>query len=218
MKRVLIVEDDPTVRDVLRDTLKKSDLVVDEADKGSVAINKVSSVFYDLVILDLVLPDTDGLDVLSWIKKETPRTKVIMMSAFATVDIAVNAIKKGAANFISKPFRPADVLSTVNRTLEEVRLESTSQESDIDGILKTISNSVRRDIIRLLCSEPKMHLLEITKKLGIEDHTKVSFHMKILKESGIVSQDKNKAYYLTKSGEDVIQSIRIICERLRKSK
>lgn len=218
MKRVLIIEDEPTIKEILSDILKKAALIVDEADKGSIAMEKVSSSFYDLAIIDLVLPDIDGLDLLSWIKQKTPRTKIIMMSAFATIDSAVNAIKKGAENFIPKPFRPADVLAIVQRTLEEAKFDSPPGESDIEGTLKTISNSVRREIIKLLCSEPKMHLLEITRRLGIEDHTKVSFHLKILKESGVISQDSDKAYYLTKTGEEITQLLKMICERLKNSK
>lgn len=218
MKKVLVVEDDPTVRDVLLDTLKMSNLIVDEADKGSIAMERVSSSFYDLAIIDLVLPDIDGLDLLIWIKKKTPRTKIIMMSAFATIDVAVNAIKKGAENFISKPFRPTEVLAIVQRTLEEAKFDSLSGDSNIDGALRTISNSTRREIIKLLCAEPRMHLMEITQRLGIEDHTKVSFHLRILKESGVVSQDSDKAYYLTKTGDEIIQLLKMICDRLKNSK
>lgn len=133
--KVLLVEDDRYVREILLDTLKRLPLIVDEADTGESAIEKVSSAFYDLIIIDLVLPNTDGLDLLSWIKRHSPRTKIIMISAFATIDIAVNAIKKGADNFIPKPFRPADIIAIVQRTLEETRLIKRSEEHDIEGII-----------------------------------------------------------------------------------
>ncbi len=216
MKRLLIVEDDISVRDVLREIFKKESFIVDETDKGSEAMDRVSSVSYDLVIIDLVLPDADGLDILSWIRKKTPKTKIIMISAFGTIEVAVNAIKKGADNFIPKPFRPSDILTVAKRTLEEARFDSTADKVDIDCILKTISNPTKREIIKLLHAEQRMHLLDIARRLSIDDHTKVSFHLRILKGTGIVSQDRERAYHLTWTGEEAIQFLKMLCERFRK--
>jgi len=104
----------------------------------------------------------------------------------------------------------------VKRALEEVRFEEGIKKLDLDYTLGSLTNYIRRNIIKLLSTGKAMRLMEVTKELEIEDHTKVVFHLKILKESGIIEQDKDKRYLLTKEGEKTLDCLKILENHLSK--
>lgn len=209
MIKILIVDDDDALRTVLSDILKDKGYIIDEASSGDEAIEKVALTNYEIVLLDLVMPKMGGMDVLTEIKKISTQTKVIIITAFATVDSAVEAIKKGAVNYISKPFSIYTLDVTIRRTLEEAAFNERSSSLGLNNTLKYISNSTRRDMLKLIELNKGMRLMEITKVLDIEDHTKVSFHLKMLKDAGIISQNK-KTYYISKEGHGIITCLKIL--------
>lgn len=201
MKKILVVDDDDGVRTTLSDLLRCKGYYICEASSGKDAIEMVKSEDFDIVILDLMMPKMNGIDTLRELKKIKPNMQVIMITAFGTVENAVDAIKKGASDYISKPFKTNELLVTIKRVLEEVRFEEGIRKLDLDYALDTLSNPVRRKIMELFYSKTNMRLTEITKKLNIEDHAKILFHLKALKEKGIIEQDGEKAYSLTEEGE-----------------
>ena len=95
MKKILIVDDDAELRANLSEILRGAGYYTDEAASGKEAIEKITSKDFDIALLDLMMPKMSGIDVLKEIKKIKPKIRVIMITAFATVENAVDAIKRG---------------------------------------------------------------------------------------------------------------------------
>lgn len=210
MKRILIVDDDREFRSNLSEVLKDAGYDADEAQSARQAIEKMGDNEFDVVLLDFMMPKMSGMDALLELRKIQPRTKVIMITAFATVENAVDAIKKGASDYISKPFKIDELLTTIRRVLEEARFEEGRKKLDFDDTLSSLGNPIRRNILRLLCTKEVMRLMEITRDLGIDDHTKVVFHLRILKEAGIIEQNSDKLYSLTKEGATTLNCLKTL--------
>jgi DNA-binding NtrC family response regulator len=184
MKKILIVDDDHKVRATISKILKAKGYQTDEASSGKEAIEKATSKNFDIVLLDLMMPTVSGMDVLVELRKSKPKTKEIMMTGFATVNNAVEAIKKGASDYISKPFQAEELDATIRRCLEEARFDISIKKLDLDFTLSSLSSPIRRKIVKLLFQNNGMHLMELTRALDIEDHTKVIFHLKMHKGRG----------------------------------
>ncbi|MDD3643016.1 MAG: sigma-54 dependent transcriptional regulator [Candidatus Krumholzibacteria bacterium] len=119
---VLLVDDEDTIRLFLEKTLKVEGYEALTASTGEEAIEKTRSELPDLVLLDLKLPDMNGIDVLHKIKEELPEICVIMLTAFGDIETAVSAIKKGAFDFVSKPVNLEQLLLAVGKGLESQKL------------------------------------------------------------------------------------------------
>lgn len=216
MKKILIVDDDDELRANLSEILQGKGYQTDEASSGKEAIKKALIGEFDIVLLDLIMPKISGMDVLTELRKSKPKTKVIMITAFATIDNAVEAIKKGASDYISKPFKIEELHTTIRRVLEEARFEEGIKKLDLDFTMSALSNSIRRKVIKLLHENKGMHLMDLTRALDIEDHTKVVFHLKMLKDSGLIEQDKEKSYLITKEGKRTLDCLKILESHLSK--
>ena len=103
MSKVLIVDDERSIRHTLRDILEFEKYEVDEACDGMEALVKIKQNPYDVIILDIKMPKMDGMDALDRIQEIARETPVVMISGHASIDTAVEAVKKGAFDFISKP-------------------------------------------------------------------------------------------------------------------
>ena len=121
MPRILVVDDERAIRNTLREILEYEKYMVDEAQNGQEAIEKVQSNDYDLVLCDIKMPGIDGIEVLDKIL-EQGETPVIMISGHGTIDTAVEAIKKGAFDYISKPLDLNRLLVSVRNALDRSRL------------------------------------------------------------------------------------------------
>lgn len=115
---VLLVEDDGDVREVIQETLCFAGFTVDTAQDGLEAIEKVRETDFDVILSDLMMPRMDGMELLKRIKQIQPGTKVIIMTAYGTVETAVEAMKHGAADFITKPANSGELLVRVSRALK----------------------------------------------------------------------------------------------------
>jgi DNA-binding response OmpR family regulator len=210
MNSILIVDDDKNQRLVLSDVLKSEKFAVDEASSGEEALEKARTYDFDVMLLDEVMPYMSGMDVLGEIRKLKPGISVIIVTGFATVDNAVEAMKRGASDYISKPIDIDELVVSIRRALEEAKFDAGTHNPDLDFVLSSLSNPIRRNIIKMLCQNKRMHLMKMTRLLEIEDHTKVLFHMKMLKEAGLVEKDKQKSYYLTYEGRKSFNCLRIL--------
>jgi DNA-binding NtrC family response regulator len=120
--RILLVDDEEIMRSSLSDWLKEDGYYVVAVEDGYKAIEKVKEEEWDLAIVDLKMPKIDGLEVLKRLNKIRPQLPVIIITAYATVDTAVMAIKSGAADYIVKPFNPEEISVVIARLVEHQRL------------------------------------------------------------------------------------------------
>ena len=104
MEKILVVDDERGLREVLSIMLKRAGYAVTEASDGDEAIGHMSKEIFDLVITDLRMPKVDGMAVLKAVKSSSPETVVLVITAFATADSAVDAMKQGAYDYLTKPF------------------------------------------------------------------------------------------------------------------
>jgi two-component system response regulator AtoC len=119
---VLVVDDDQTAYELLREVLVKEGYEVETAASGREAVDKAGTIPFDVLLSDVRMPDLDGLEVLRALKHLSPETVVIMMTAFGSIETAIETIKEGAYDYISKPFKLDDVKLTVRRALDHKRL------------------------------------------------------------------------------------------------
>lgn len=121
-KRILIVDDELAIRTSVEKALGKAGFLTSTASSGNEALSHLAKHAFDLVLSDLKMPDGDGFELLKQIKKQYPSTEVILLTGYGTIERAVEAMKEGAYDFITKPFKKALILSAVERALERQAL------------------------------------------------------------------------------------------------
>lgn len=124
MARILIVDDESAIRRTLKDILEFEKYVVDEAADGMECLVKIKQNQYDVVILDIKMPKMDGMETLDRIQELQPELPVVMISGHATIDTAVEAVKKGAFDFVSKPPDLNRLLITLRNAMDKSSLIS----------------------------------------------------------------------------------------------
>ena len=117
-KRILVVDDEESVRKLLQAVLKKEGYKADAAENGEAALKLASINHYDLAVIDIRMPLMDGMELFHVMREKHPDITVIVITAFAGVDTAVEAMKLGAYNYISKPFNLSEIKLNVKRALE----------------------------------------------------------------------------------------------------
>src|SRR3990172_230535 len=116
-KNILIIDDEATLRDRLAGVLKEDKWHVQTAGDGASALKEVSERDFDLIICDLMLPDSNGIEILKKVKEINPNTLFIMITAYPTVENAVEAMKIGAKDYVVKPFRFDEIILRVRNLL-----------------------------------------------------------------------------------------------------
>ncbi len=122
-EKILIVDDEPSNRNILGQELTHEGYSVLAASDGREALRKVESSRPDLIILDYMMPDLSGLEVLKELRKRENDTPVVMITAYGTMERAVEAMKEGAYDFITRPFEPDHIALVVRKALERQRLK-----------------------------------------------------------------------------------------------
>ncbi|HUP45294.1 MAG TPA: sigma-54 dependent transcriptional regulator [Thermoanaerobaculia bacterium] len=120
--RILIVDDEEVLRDVLDVVLRREGFDILAASSGEEALNVLENEDVDLMILDIMLPGISGIDTLRAVRIANPDLPVIIITAFSSIDGAIQAMKHGAFHYIPKPFKNEEVILTVNKALEQRRL------------------------------------------------------------------------------------------------
>ncbi len=325
--KILFVDDDEDILEAARTALQVYGYDVITATSGKECLEKIGEA--DVVFLDIKMPGMDGIETLKEIKKVRPELPVIMITAYATVDNAIQAMKEGASDYIRKPFKIEELEGSILATIEDIKfreyekiyvgsdaidsfkksskrmhigreremdaifipmeqdmkarnieeimndIENNIERdmhifiSDIDyiyrnygektreflewvnkkaasnnckllisakivnldekekkelqeiitdvhlGILTdSISNYIRRKVINLLSDGKKYSFTKIAQEIGIDENPKLSFHLKKLKDDGVIEQDEEKRYYLTTMGKEIAKFI----EEMRKKK
>jgi two-component system response regulator AtoC len=122
MRRVLVVDDEENIRLVLRTLLKKQGYEVEVADGGEAALKALDSFDPDVILTDVRMPRMGGLDLLATLKAKQHPATVIVMSAYGNVDLAIEAIKAGAYDYVSKPFKPDEIVLALRKAEERETL------------------------------------------------------------------------------------------------
>src|SRR5215207_3717716 len=122
--RVLVVDDEKVIREILSDFLTMEGYVVRAVEDGAAALKELRLRHYDLVISDLKMPNVGGLELLEKIAQENLNVLTVIMTGFGTVETAIEAMKKGAYDYILKPFKVEEVVHVVQRGLDRQRLQA----------------------------------------------------------------------------------------------
>ncbi len=142
--RVLVVDDEERVRSACRRVLEGMGFVVREAANGREGLEAISRFLPDLVLVDLMMPVMDGMEMLKRAREQQPDLAVVVITGFATLDKAVEAMKGGADDFLAKPFKPRDLRLVVQRVLKRVRTvqDMTIEKSRMRALVDSMSNGV----------------------------------------------------------------------------
>jgi len=207
MKMILVIEDDQKMRNGLVEMLTDEGYQVEFADNGQAGLDKIKKKDFDIVLTDLIMPVVGGMDVLREANRIKPKTHVILITAFATIENAVEAIKSGASDYITKPFKIDEVQTKIRKVLAEAEFEKHIPILDSD-VIKAISNPIRKDVVKLLDKEGKLKFTDIKNRLKIDDPTKLSFHLRVMKDYNVIEQDSEKVYMLSHAGKNLIETLK----------
>lgn len=162
--RVLVIDDKPNIIKLVRDVLD-GEFVTTAADDGVHAIAQLSIAPFDVIVSDLMMPGADGMMVLREARATQPDAEVILMTAFGTVDTAVEAMKLGAYDYITKPFDPEELLLRVRRAAERKQLKQQSRD------LQTALDGTRRLDNLVARSQPMQRVLELVQRVAATEAT-----------------------------------------------
>ncbi len=126
--KLLIVDDDDDMRDDLVQLFRKQGHEVTAAVSGEDALNKAAHVRFDVALLDLHLPGISGIDVLAKLKEQQPELEALMLTAHSSIETAVEAMRRGAYDYLTKPFRAADLEVHIQKAFEKVQLQRREQQ------------------------------------------------------------------------------------------
>ncbi len=163
---LLVIDDESIILKTLRDALEDEDFRVHTLDQASQALEKIGQLVPDLVLLDIFMPEINGLDLLEKIKQEYPEQKIMMISGFGNISIALDAVKRGALDFIEKPLN-------LDEILEKIDFLKHLQRDGDEKFVKQVSRDIGEKDIgchsfpiigqSYLFQELKHHLLQIAK-------------------------------------------------------
>jgi DNA-binding response OmpR family regulator len=117
--RILFVDDDAELREIVKDQLTAAGYELDEAIDGETAITKLTKEDYDLILLDITMPGATGMDVLKFIKEKSLECRVIMLTGMVGLSVAIDSLKLGADDYITKPYHMEYLLASIKRSLEK---------------------------------------------------------------------------------------------------
>jgi len=147
--RVLVVDDEETIREMLAEFLEMEGFFVDTAEDGMAALTVLEGRHFDLVLTDLKMPRMGGISLLEQMGKHAPSTMAVIMTGFGTVETAIDAMKRGAYDYILKPFKLDEVMHVVERAIEKKRIETENirlrQSLSLYKLSEAISASLSLD-------------------------------------------------------------------------
>lgn len=197
MSKVLVVEDDVAFGTMLKTFLEKREYKVELVFSAAEAFNKIEKSNFELVLTDVRLPDHDGLEILKRVKAKDIATQVIVMTSYAEISMAVNAMKEGAFDYVSKPFRPESILQTIENALrtkvvapKEVTAKPAKKAS------KSSSTTQRLDLVEGV-SEPSRRLADY-----VELVSPTNMSVLITGESGTGKEQVAKSIHLESKRRD----------------
>ncbi|MEM4657782.1 MAG: response regulator [Candidatus Methanosuratincola sp.] len=136
-KRILVVDDDEDIQETLKSLLTKKGYLVDTANNGAIAIHMSESTPYNLALLDMVLPDMEGTQLLVKLKPTTPRMRKIMVTGHASLDNAIRAVNMGADGYLIKPVSPPELLRMIEDQLKRQEDDERLTQEKITSYIET---------------------------------------------------------------------------------
>ena len=214
MENILVVDDEDELRTTLVEVLTREGLAVQEAANADQALTMLQCTPFHLILLDMVMPGTDGMSAIPLIRKQTPRARIVVMTAFASVQNAVQALQQGADDYIVKPFKIEALMLVVRCNLQKARFLGEGEAVRLDGLFHGLANAMRRQILLVLDRQGQSRFMDLVRLLEVEDHTKVNFHLKVLREAGFIEQGQDKSYTLSDAGHRAAGCLSFISKNL----
>jgi two-component system response regulator PilR (NtrC family) len=135
--KILIVDDDENIRKVLQTILEDEGYVVDTAETAKKGIEKSENAFFNLALIDVRLPDMEGIELLPKLRKTTPKMRKIIVTGYPTLQNAMGAVNKGADAYVMKPFDVEKILQTIREQLEKQNEEKRFNEEKVAEFIQT---------------------------------------------------------------------------------
>jgi signal transduction histidine kinase len=202
VERILVIDDDPQIAKVCERTLKPEGFEVRKAFSGKEGFRllKVEDLPYDLTLLDIRLPDYDGLDLLSTIREMDPEMTVVIITGYSTMEVVIRALKLGAQDFLLKPFTPEELVASVQKVLEKKRLirenlllkarlpileiskalmSEMNLERLVQLVLATVQKTLGSEWVSLMLLDEGRQELSISAALGLPDEVMTTTRVKV---------------------------------------
>ncbi len=141
--KILITDDDKIIADILKELISNQDRLVEVCHDGLEAVEKIQKGTFDLIIVDLIMPGMNGLEVLKYAKKVNPDIIVIIITGYASLETAITAIKEGAYDYIRKPCKLEEMKIVVDRATEKIRLNRENKE-----LLRKLQDAYQKLIVQ----------------------------------------------------------------------
>ena len=135
--RILIVDDDENIRKVLSTILEDEGYVVETADTARKGIEKTEVEFYNLALIDVRLPDMEGIELLAKVRDTKPKMRKIIVTGYPTLQNAISAVNKGADAYVMKPFEVEKILETIQEQLKKQEEEKRYSEKKVVEFIET---------------------------------------------------------------------------------
>ena len=135
--RILVVDDDENIRKVLTTILEEEGYLVDSAETAKKAIEKTRKNFYNLALIDIRLPDMEGIELLTKMRDTTPKMRKIIITGYPTLQNAIEAVNRGADAYILKPFDVNKVLATIKEQLRKQEEERRYSQEKVAEFIET---------------------------------------------------------------------------------
>lgn len=135
--RILIVDDDENIRKVLVTILEEEGYNVESVDTAKKAIEATKRKFYNIALIDIRLPDMEGIELLTKMRETTPRVRKVVITGYPTLQNAVEAVNRGADAYIMKPFDMDKVLATISRQLKKQQEEKRYSQEKVAEFIET---------------------------------------------------------------------------------
>ena len=168
--RILVVDDDPVTRKLLSKRLINDDCTVETAEDGVVALEKIAQQYYDVVLTDVMMPGgVDGIHVLEAAKRNNLKTEVILITAHASVDNAIEAMKKGAIDYLQKPINFDELFLRMDkiRNLKSLIKNASDLREAMDITEKTSAETIQD--LEMMVGSLKSCLTDVRKTLDQTD-------------------------------------------------
>jgi DNA-binding response OmpR family regulator len=138
--RILVVEDEANIRSLLQDMLVRDGYQVESVESGEAALSSISTQVFDMALIDLKLPGIGGIELMSALRQQLPEIVVIVLTAHASLETAVEALRQGAHDYLFKPCKSVELLESVRRGL--VKRRSEIRKQDLLSQLDSLTNSL----------------------------------------------------------------------------